>query len=99
MIPELKRPLLSFKDWLEQNADVARGEGFEAFADLVQRTQGQDISSLSPDEQALARMWAALGLAVVEVCNVEFAKFGRTEHQVIQLLPRALACAAFYATA
>lgn len=98
VIPELRRPLPNFEKWLDDHGHTERGNGFEALADLVRRTQDQTADGYNEDAKSLLRMWQGLSIAVVELCNIEHCK-GRTPAQIIQLLPRALACAAFYSTA
>lgn len=97
-IPGSDRPLPSFEQWLTENGDGSRGDGFEAFEDLVRRMRERDIEHLPAEAQSLARMWGGLGLAVVEICNVEHQR-GRTPVEIITLLPRALAIASIYAAA
>jgi hypothetical protein len=96
--PILKRPLPSFEQWLTDNGDGSRGEGFDAFMDWASRTIEQRTSHLDFHAAALGRMLKGLVVATVEVCNIEHRN-GLTPDQVVQLMPRAMACAAFYATA
>lgn len=96
---EMRRPLPSFDKWLEDNGDGTRGDGFEAFADLAIRTQDQSALGLPYEAALLLRMWQGFQIATVEICNIQCRDFGATPEQIIQMMPRALACAAMYSTA
>lgn len=98
-IPEMARPLPKFDQWLTDHGRGKRGDGFEGFADLMERTQSQEVAdALTPAEVSLMRMWQGLTFAVVELCQIE-CDHGRQPVEIIALMPRALACAAFYSTA
>lgn len=94
----LGRDLPSFEQWLSDNGNGSRGDGFEAFEDLIRRARKQDIEHLTEEEQSLARLWGGLSIAIVEICNIEHQR-GRTAVEIIKLMPRALAIASVYATA
>lgn len=97
-LSQMRRPLPSFDEWLADNGDGTRGDGFDAFVDVALRTQDQKATGLGDDETSFLRIWQGLCVAVVELCNIE-ARHGRTAEQIIQTMPRALAAAAVYATA
>lgn len=92
------RPLPDFQRWLDEHGHSGRAPDFEAFMDLAKRTQTQTADHLDEDSKSFLRLWQGLSLAVVELCNVEHER-GRDPAQIVQMLPRALACAAFYSTA
>lgn len=97
-IPEMMRPLPSFDQWLTAHGNGSRGDGFEAFLDLTKRTQEQDGAGYDAAALSMLRMWQGLSIAIVELCNIEH-QHGRKPIDIIQIMPRALACAAFYSTA
>jgi hypothetical protein len=99
LIPEMKRPLPSFDEWLTVHGNGKRGDDFEAMTDLVHRTLATpEGPNLTPDERSFLRMWKGMCVAVVELSNIEHDA-GRTPEQIIQTMPRVLAAAAMYATA
>lgn len=95
----LRRPLPSFDQWLADNGDGTRGDGFEALQDLAARTLERPDLGLSFEEALLVRMWKGFLIATVEICNIQHNQFGAKPEQIIQMMPRALACAAMYSTA
>jgi hypothetical protein len=99
VIPEMRRQLPSFDDWLTTHGNGKRGDGFEALTDLVRRTlETPDGAHLTDDERSFLRMWKGMCVAVVELSNIEH-QHGRTPEQIIQTMPRVLATAAMYSTA
>lgn len=98
IIPELWRPLPNFRRWLDDHGHTERAGDFDALADLARRTQEQSADDFGDDAKSFLRMWQGLSIATVELCNIEH-KHGRSGHDIIRLMPRALACAAFYSTA
>lgn len=95
----MKRPLPSFKAWIEQHSPGTQAEGFVELADLAYRSQATIRDDLSPSAQSFARMWMGACVAAVELCNMEAVKHGRSEEEIIALLPRVFAAAAMYALA
>lgn len=95
----MMRTLPTFDQWLEQNGDGTRGDGFDAFVDQVRRTTERGALAHYDDAaQSLMRLYSGLSIAVIEACNIEIQK-GRSPVDIAQLMPRALAMAAMYATA
>ncbi|KQZ00875.1 hypothetical protein ASD45_08410 [Pseudolabrys sp. Root1462] len=98
-IPELtRRPLPSFDEWLNTHGNGKRGDGFEAFRDLAERTHVQKLGAYDEATTSFFRMVTGFQIAIVELCNIE-ERFGRKPHEIISVMPRALACCAVYATA
>lgn len=95
----MKRPLPSFKEWIEQHSPGTQAAGFAALADLAYRSQATVRDDLSPSAQSFARMWMGACVAAVELCNMEAVKHGRSEAEIIVLLPRVFAAATMYALA
>lgn len=93
-----RRPLPSFDQWLAENGDGSRGDGFDAFVDLVERTLAKPAGELDADSASFLRMTKGIFVAAVETCNLEYSS-GRSPEQIIQHLPRVLACVAMYAMA
>lgn len=88
----LDRPLPTFQKWLEDrgHSGLAGGyEGFAPFVELMRREEARELTGLSEDELSFVRIWQGLGIAVTELCEIE-RKAGRSIHQVIQTMPRAL---------
>lgn len=94
-----KRPLPTFKQWIEKASPGTQADGFAEFSDLAYRSQAQVHDHLSPSEQSFARMWMGATVAAVELCNMEAQKHGRPDDEIIRLLPRVFAAAAMYAIA
>lgn len=94
-----RRPLPSFKEWIEQQSPGTHATGFEALADLAYRSQAQAHDHLQPQEQSFGRMWVGAVVAAVELCNMEALKHGRSSEEIIATLPRVFAAAAMYAIA
>ena len=97
-IPELRRALPDFERWLDQRGHSGRAPGFEELADLAVRTQDEPPEHLDEDSRSFLRLWSGLLIAVVELCSIEQVH-GREPHDIVKIMPRALACAAFYASA
>lgn len=93
-----KRPLPDFQRWLDQHGHTERAEDFDALNDLAERTQRQSAEHLDANSKSLLRMWQGFSIAVVELCNME-RQHGRNPSEIIALMPRALALAAFYSVA
>jgi len=92
------RPLPTFEQWLQDRGNGSRAEGYEAFADfedLIRRELGRDPSSLSADEQSFLRMYQGMGIAIVELCQIERDK-GRDPEEVLQTMPRVLGALAMF---
>jgi antirestriction protein ArdC len=96
---EARRPLPTFRQWLENQSPGTQPPDFEAFADLAARTQDQSLDHLTEDAASFGRMWMGACVAAVELCNMEALKHGRSAEQVVATLPRVFACAAMYAVA
>lgn len=94
-----KRPLPSFKQWIEEHSPGTQADGFADLADLAYRSQAQVHDHLKPLEQSFARMWMGATVAAVELCNMEALKHGRSNADIIALLPRVFAAATMYAIA
>lgn len=92
------RPLPTFEQWLRERVGDSRADGYEAFADfedLIRRELGRNPSSLSDDELSFLRMYQGLGIAIVEVCQIERDK-GRDPEEVLQAMPRVLGALAMF---
>lgn len=93
-----KRPLPTFKQWLEAHP-AERGKGFEAFADLAERTQRQPLDHLEPHQASFGRIWMGASIAAVELCQIEETEHDRPSEEVVCNLARAFATATMYALA
>lgn len=95
-----KRPLPSFKQWLDEHSPGTQADGFEAFSDLAFRAQSGSLKpGLTPQQESFARMWMGACVAAVELCNMEAVGHLRPEGEIIATLPRVFAAAAMYAMA
>lgn len=94
-----KRPLPSFREWIDLRSPGTQSDEFEAFADLTARTQDQPLEHMKPNEAAFARMWMGACVAAVELCNMEQLKHNTPAEIVIASMARAFACASMYAVA
>lgn len=91
-----RRPLPSFDQWLEENGNGERGDGFEAFVDLAKRTHAKEpVAGLTDDETSFLRMWMGMQIAIIELCNIENQR-GRTPAEIMITTPRVLGAAAMY---
>lgn len=99
MADMMRRPLPSFEQWLNDNGDGTRGDGFAAFVDVVERTIAVvPAAGLGEDEALFLSLWKGMGVAVVELCNLEHQR-GVSPERIIKMMPRVLGAAAMYATA
>lgn len=95
----LRRPLPSFTQWLADNGDGTRGDGFDAYIDQVHRTiERGALPDYNDDSRSLLRLYTGLSIAIIEACNIERQK-DRSPEQIVQLMPRALAMCAITAVA
>jgi hypothetical protein len=96
-----KRPLPSFKEWIEEHSPGTQADGFEALTDLVRRSvAGTDFKpGLTDQEKSFSRMWIGFCIACVELCNMEALTHERPESEIIVMLPRVIATGAMYAIA
>ena len=90
-----KRELPSFSNWLEKHGLTAMADGFAEYNALVADLLAQEEPALGADEQSLLRMMKGIGVATVELCNIEIAA-GRSEHQVLRTLARVMGAMAMY---
>ena len=96
----MRKPLPTFNQWLAENGDGTKGDGFDAFVDVVQRTlETGALPHYDETARSLLRIYSGIAIAVIETCNIERGKHGRTPADIVQLLPRALAMCAMYALA
>lgn len=92
------RPLPSFQQWLDAQGYKRRGAGFAHWSNLealIRTTGKKDLAELSREELAFVRLWQGIGIALVEVCNLESEK-RRTPEETLQALPRVLGAMALY---
>lgn len=94
-----KRPLPSFKEWIEEHSPGTQADGFEALADLAYRSQTQPLDHLTEQQKCFGRMWMGALVAAVELCNMEALKHKRPQEEIVETLPRVFAAAAMYAIA
>ena len=94
-----KRPLPSFKQWLEETAPGDRASGYEAFVDLVERTLVMPLDHLTPTQKSFGRIFVGASVAAVELCQIEEKHHDRPPDEVIANLARAFATATMYAIA
>ena len=94
-----KRPLPTFKQWLEDRAPGDRASGYEAFVDLVQRTQSFSLDQLTPTQQSFGRIFMGASIAAVELCQIEEKQHDRPPDEVVANLARAFGTAVMYALA
>ena len=92
-----KRPLPSFKKWLEDKGE--RASGYEAFVDLVERTQSIPLDNLLPHQKSFGRIFMGASIAAVELCQIEEKQHKRPQDEVVANLARAFATATMYAIA
>jgi hypothetical protein len=101
LFPEMRRPLPSFKQWLEKEGVTGLSEDADAlFAlrQLAQKTLEQRTDDLALHERCFLRLWQGMLVAAVELSNIEFIK-GVPHHVIIGMLPRVMAAASMYAVA
>lgn len=101
LAPNIKRPLPTLKQWLDERLGEDRGEGFEfmaALADLARRTLEQNPDGLPANEACFLRLWQGIQVAAIELCNIEH-KAKVPQDIIVSMLPRVMACASFYAVA
>ena len=99
--PHLRRPLPSFKQWLEEKGGDQRAEGFEEMAalrSLAERTVLHKDAGLPTEQACLLRLWQGMLVAVVELCNIESSHKVPNE-MLMAMMPRVLGIAAMYAFA
>ena len=94
-----KRPLPTFRQWLDEHDPESRTADYQAFADLAQRTQLQPLEHLAPHQASFGRMWMGACVAAVELCNMEAIAHNRPNDEIISNLVRAFGTAAMYALA
>lgn len=99
VIPELsRRALPSFEQWLNENGDGSRGDGFDAFVNLAERTHSAKPENLTDEQATFLRLWMGLQVAIIELCNLEDQR-GVKPETIITMMPRVLATAGVYAVA
>lgn len=99
-IPELRgRPLPSFEQWLTNNGDGTRGDGYAGFEDLAKRTHDQPRPEhLTEDEMSFLRLWMGMQVAVIELSRLEEQR-GRRFDQIVPMMARVLGATAMYSVA
>jgi hypothetical protein len=97
-IPELKRPLPNFQQWLDDHGHTDRGDGFAEMAKLAEAAQQMNGAILNEDAKAFLRFWQGFSVAIVELCNIEH-QHGRSAEQTTRTMARAQGCAALYTVA
>ncbi len=94
-----KRALPSFNQWLETHSDGTRGDGFDAFIALAERTHGvEPLPDMTPDEASFLRIWMGMQVAIIELSRIAAAR-GRSTPEILITLGRVLGAAAVYSSA
>jgi hypothetical protein len=94
-----RRPLPTFKQWLEEYAPGSRASGYEPFVDLARRTMLQSLDHLTPTQQSFGRIFIGAMIASVELCHIEEKQHDRPKDEIAVNLSRAFGTVVMYAMA